>query len=73
MLNAYQTNLTPSVRDLTGGFSLTDPNASVPGAGPTKPALVKKLEDNPDYQLTKEEEAQLLKDPYVKKLLKIKI
>ena len=68
MLNAYQTNLTPSVGTLTEGFSLTDPNASVPGAGPTKPALVKKLEDNPDYQLTKEEEAQLLKDPYVKKL-----
>ena len=48
MLNAYQTNLTPSVGTLTEGFSLTDPNASVPGAGPTKPALVKKLEVNPD-------------------------
>ena len=69
MLRSYQQNLLPSIDSLSGGFALTDPNAQQPGVAP-KPELITKLEEDPNYVLTKQEEQSLLNDPYVKQLFK---
>ena len=70
MLNAYQTNLLPgtAIENLSRGFALSDPNTSAPGTGFAKPALVTKLQEDPNYELTEAEEKELLNDPYVKEL-----